>query len=59
MYLSGYGNCDLVDLYWVVHDMNLDRDTGYTEVVLGHLSLPDKCLPQTDSSVQHSTVSQP
>jgi len=38
MYLSGYGNCDLVDLYWDVPDLNLDRDISYTEVV--------RCSPQ-------------
>jgi len=33
VYQSSYGNCDLVDLYWGVPDLNLDRDIGYTEVV--------------------------
>jgi hypothetical protein len=38
MYLSGYGNCDLVGVCWDVPDLNLDRDIGYTEVV--------RCSPQ-------------
>lgn len=38
VYLSGYGNCELVDLYWDVSDLNFDRDIGYSEVV--------RCSPQ-------------
>jgi len=46
MHLSGYGNCDLVGLYWDVPDLNLDRDIGYTEVV--------RCSPQFTQQVRTS-----
>jgi len=46
MYLSGYGNCDLVDLYSDVPDLNFDWDIGYTEVVC--------CSPQFTRQVPNS-----